>query len=98
MARTRLLSCQKKWRNSWTKQDLLLIRQLLIEYKDMFSTQEMPLGQCDIVQHKIKTEKNTSGAERRSCKRGEQDERTWGDRMSELPWTAPVVLVREMAA
>ena len=31
-------------------------RQLLIEYRDVFSTQEEPLGQCDVVQHEIKTE------------------------------------------
>ena len=31
-------------------------RQLLIEYRDVFSTQEEPLGQFNVVQHEIKTE------------------------------------------
>ena len=34
-------------------------RQLLAEYRDVFSNQEEPLGQCDLVQHEIKTEVKT---------------------------------------
>ena len=28
----------------------------MTEYRDVFSTQEEPLGQCDLVQHGVKTE------------------------------------------
>ena len=39
-----------------TTQQVDHFRQLLAEYRDVFSTQEEPLGQCDLVQHEIKTE------------------------------------------
>ena len=39
-----------------TPQQTDQFRQLLVEYRDVFSTQEEPPGQCDLIQHEIKTE------------------------------------------
>ena len=79
-------------------------RQLLIEYRDVFSTQEEPLGQCDVVQHKIKTEGEPIKVPYRRIPVGLREEAAKEEnRMkepgviepSESPWAAPVVLVRK---
>ena len=39
-----------------TPQQTDQFRALLVEYRDVFSTKEEPLGHCDLVHHEIKTE------------------------------------------
>ena len=79
-------------------------RQLLIEYRDVFSTQEKPLGQCDIVQHEIKTEGEPIKVSYRRIPVGLREEAVKEEnRMKELgviepsesPWAAPVMLVQK---
>ena len=47
---------EDKTRTVITPQQTDQFRQLLTEYRNVFSTQGEPLGQCDLVQHEIKTE------------------------------------------
>ena len=79
-------------------------RKLFVEYKDMFSTKEEPLGQCDLVQHEIKTEGEPIKVPYRSIPVGLREKAVKEEtRMKELgvieppesPWAAPVMLVRK---
>ena len=77
---------------------------LITEYRDIFSTQEQPLGQCNVVEHDIKTEGPPIKMRFRRIPAGLRDEAVAEEeRMkkmgviepSESPWAAPVVLVRK---
>ena len=79
-------------------------RNLLIEFRDVFSTRNEPLGQTDVVQHSIKTEGDPIKCGYRRVPTGLKDEAIQEEeRMkslgviepSESPWAAPVVLVRK---
>ena len=85
-----------------TPQQADQFRQLLVEYRDIFSTQEEPLGQCGLVQHEIKTEGEPIKVPYRCIPVGLREEAMKEEtRMkvlgvvepSESPWAAPVVLV-----
>lgn len=79
-------------------------KNLIIDFRDIFSTKNEPLGQTDIVKHDIKTEGNPIKCGFRRVPTGLKDEAIKEeDRMkslgviepSESPWAAPVVLVRK---
>ena len=79
-------------------------RQLLIEYRDVFSTQEEPVGECDVVQHEIKTEGEPIKVPYRRIPVGLREETVKEENKmkelgviepSESPRAAPVVLVRK---
>ena len=81
-----------------------IFRQLLVEYRDVFSTKSEPLGQTDVVQHEIKTSGPPIKTRYRRVPTGLKDEAIQEEnRMkqlgviepSESPWAAPVVLVRK---
>ena len=77
-------------------------KDLVVEYIDIFSTKNEPLGQTDVVKHDIKTEGKPIKCGFRRIPTGLKDEAIKEeDRMkslgviepSESPWAAPAVLV-----
>lgn len=79
-------------------------RQLVVDYRDIFSTKDEPLGQTSVVKHEIKTSGPPIKSHYRRVPTGLRDEAILEEeRMkdlgviepSESPWAAPVVLVRK---
>ena len=79
-------------------------RQLVTEYRDVFSTKNEPLGRTEVVQHEIKTTASPIKQPYRRIPVGlRQEAIDEEERMkdlgviepSESPWAAPVVLVRK---
>ena len=79
-------------------------RRLIVDYRDVFSTKDEPLGQTNVVQHTIQTEGEPIKCGYRRIPTGLKDEAIKEEeRMkslgviepSESPWAAPVVLVRK---
>ena len=79
-------------------------RQLLVDFRDVFSTKDEPLGQTAVVEHDIKTSGTPIKSRYRRIPTGLKEEAVREEQRmkdlnviepSESPWAAPVVLVRK---